>query len=98
MSRVLLRPSPKIILFDEATANMDYETDHHIQETLKNLFPNVTKIIIAHRLQTVVDCDSVMVMELGEIKEFGNPKTLLTDDKFKWFKGMVDALDDNHKK
>jgi ABC-type multidrug transport system fused ATPase/permease subunit len=74
---VLLHPKPRILLFDEATANIDAQTDELVQSLIASAFPRVTKIVIAHRLQTVMSCDRVMVMDKGEIVEFDKPSTLL---------------------
>ncbi|KAL5288837.1 ABCC4.2 family protein [Megaselia abdita] len=67
----------KILLMDEATANVDYETDKLIQKTIKNEFKNCTVLIIAHRLNTIMDSDRILVMDSGEIVEIGSPKELL---------------------
>ena len=61
---------------DEATASVDEETDASIQKMFKEEFSNCTVMTIAHRLNTIMDYDRVMVMERGEIKEIGNPSDL----------------------
>ncbi|KAJ8338552.1 hypothetical protein SKAU_G00375180 [Synaphobranchus kaupii] len=63
----------KILLLDEATAAIDTETDRLIQETIRLSFAGCTTLIIAHRLNTVLGCDRVMVLDQGEIVEFDTP-------------------------
>jgi ABC-type multidrug transport system fused ATPase/permease subunit len=77
LCRVLLETRPKVIVFDEATSNMDTQTDNFVQSTIKETFPNVTKILIAHRLSTVILCDQILVLEKGEVVEVGNANELL---------------------
>lgn len=67
----------QILLMDEATSNVDLETERLIQEGLKNLFKNRTAIIIAHRLSTVRDADRIIVLHKGEIREEGTHDELL---------------------
>ena len=66
---------PKILVFDEATSNLDNQTESLITEYVNNL--NVTKIIIAHRLSTIVDADIIYVIDNGEIKETGTHNDLI---------------------
>lgn len=76
LARALLNKN-KIIVMDEATANVDFNTDKSIQETIRNKFNNCTVITIAHRLNTILDYDKVLVMEKGRAMEFGHPDELL---------------------
>jgi ABC-type multidrug transport system fused ATPase/permease subunit len=69
LTRALVKKS-KIIILDEATASVDFKTDELIQNTIKFNFNNSTKLIIAHRINTIVDCDKVLVMNNGEVSEF----------------------------
>lgn len=74
LARALLK-SPKVLLMDEATASIDYATDAKIQETIR-LIKNTT-ITIAHRLQTIIDYDKVLVLDKGAVIEFGDPYDLI---------------------
>ncbi|XP_071120825.1 multidrug resistance-associated protein 1-like isoform X2 [Mytilus edulis] len=83
LARSLLRKT-KILVLDEATAAVDMETDDLIQQTIKQEFADCTVITIAHRLNTVMDYDRIMVLDKGEIMEFDSPNELLknTDGLF----------------
>jgi ATP-binding cassette subfamily C (CFTR/MRP) protein 4 len=78
LARALLQRAP-IILMDEATANVDMETDRLIQEALRrgDAFKESTVLIVAHRLATVADCDRVIVVDAGTVLEMGDPAVLL---------------------
>lgn len=69
--------NPKILILDEATSNVDTETEKHIQEALKELFKDRTSIVIAHRLSTIENADKIIVIDNGMIKEQGTHKELL---------------------
>ncbi len=75
-SRALLRRT-KILVLDEATAAVDLETDALIQEIIRREFAHCTVLTIAHRLNTIIDCNRVLVMDGGTIQEFGKPYELL---------------------
>ena len=62
---------------DEATANIDINTEEKIQKVLNELLKNCTVITIAHRIKTVINYDKILVLEKGEIKEFDSPKNLI---------------------
>lgn len=85
--------SPKVLLMDEATASIDYATDAKIQETIQELKDN-TIITIAHRLKTIVDYDKVVVMDHGEVVEYGEPWELLKPrdggGPKRWFREMCE--------
>ena len=76
LARALLR-KPKLLLLDEATASVDWSTDKLIQATVREQFANVTCLVIAHRLQTIIDADKVMVLGGGRLREFDSPANLL---------------------
>ena len=78
LARALLRKS-KILVLDEATAAVDMETDDLIQQTIRKEFKECTILTIAHRLNTVLDYDRIMVLDIGQIKEFATPGQLLGD-------------------
>ncbi|XP_032672438.1 multidrug resistance-associated protein 7 isoform X2 [Odontomachus brunneus] len=67
----------KIVCIDEATANVDQETDKFIQATIKSSFQSATVITIAHRIRTIMHCDRVLVMGDGEVLEFDEPNLLI---------------------
>lgn len=76
LSRAILRNN-KILVLDEATANVDPQTDELIQHTIRDKFHKYTVLTVAHRLHTVMDSDRIMVMEAGFIREFDHPYILL---------------------
>ncbi|XP_019762197.2 multidrug resistance-associated protein 1 [Dendroctonus ponderosae] len=86
LARALLRKT-KILILDEATAAIDLETDDLIQKTIRTAFADCTVLTIAHRLNTIIDSDRVLVLDQGKIAEFNTPKVLL-DDKTSIFYGM----------
>jgi len=73
----VLAADPEILVLDEATANIDTETELLIQEALQRLTAGRTSIIIAHRLQTIQEADRVMVLDQGEVVEIGSHEELL---------------------
>ncbi|KAH7820953.1 putative multidrug resistance-associated protein 14 [Monocercomonoides exilis] len=83
LARALLRRS-RIILMDEATASVDFETDERIQQVTRQCFSECTVITIAHRLSTVADSDLVFVMDSGKLVESGAPKELLFRENSKF--------------
>ncbi|TFK70801.1 hypothetical protein BDN72DRAFT_887852 [Pluteus cervinus] len=93
LARAIVRGS-KLSILDEATSAIDFKTDSIIQSSLRHeLKGDVTLIIIAHRLQTIMDADRVMVLDAGRIAEFDSPKNLLQNDKGR-LRALVDESSD----
>ncbi|KAJ7246497.1 multidrug resistance-associated ABC transporter [Mycena rebaudengoi] len=83
LARALVRRS-KILILDEATSAIDYKTDAVIQESLRTEVNNdTTLLIIAHRLQTIMDADKILVLDSGRLVEFGTPKDLIVKENGK---------------
>ncbi|XP_014786272.1 multidrug resistance-associated protein 1 [Octopus bimaculoides] len=80
LARALLQRS-KLLVLDEATAAVDMETDSLIQQTIRSEFSDCTILTIAHRLNTIMDYDRIMVLDHGRIAEFEKPQELLKDSK-----------------
>jgi ABC-type multidrug transport system fused ATPase/permease subunit len=76
LARALLKRS-NILVMDEATANVDYKNDALIQKAIRREFKNVTVLTIAHRINTIMDYDRVMVLDAGQIIEFDSPNELM---------------------
>ncbi|XP_068082958.1 ATP-binding cassette sub-family C member 4-like [Anabrus simplex] len=87
LARAILRNS-RILVLDEATANMDLETDALIQKTIRRKFQECTVLTIAHRLNTIMDSDKVLVMEGGTVVEYDHPYVLL-QNKDSYFSKLV---------
>jgi multidrug resistance-associated protein (MRP) len=86
LARALLRKT-KILVLDEATAAVDMETDDFIQKTIRNEFADCTVVTIAHRLNTIMDYDRIMVLSDGRIAEFDSPNQLIAKKEI--FYGMA---------
>jgi len=89
LARALLS-QPRVLVLDEATASIDGETDAFIQKMLRTRFPQTTLLTIAHRLNTIMDYDHVLVMDAGRASEFDAPAKLL-ENKAGIFSQLVDA-------
>ncbi|XP_029968450.1 multidrug resistance-associated protein 4-like [Salarias fasciatus] len=76
LARAILRKN-RILIIDEATANVDPRTDSLIQETIRDKFQECTVLTIAHRLNTIIDCDRILVLDAGRIREYDEPYVLL---------------------
>jgi ABC-type multidrug transport system fused ATPase/permease subunit len=96
LARALLKRS-RIVLMDEATASVDFETDKAIQKTISTEFADCTILCIAHRLHTVIEYDRILVLDQGKILEFDNPLSLLNNTESSFYKmcknsGEFDSL------
>ncbi|XP_074513337.1 multidrug resistance-associated protein 1 [Sebastes fasciatus] len=76
LARALLRKT-KVLVLDEATAAVDMETDNLIQSTIRSQFEDSTVLTIAHRLNTIMDYNRVLVLDKGEMTEFDSPSNLI---------------------
>nr|XP_018899809.1 PREDICTED: probable multidrug resistance-associated protein lethal(2)03659 [Bemisia tabaci] len=93
LARAIVRNN-KILVMDEATANVDPQTDVLIQSTIRNKFKDCTVLTIAHRLHTVMDSSKVLVMDGGTMVEFDHP-WLLLQNKESFFYKMVEKTGKN---
>ena len=83
VARAFLRKA-KILLLDEATANIDKRHDYVLQQLIQKELKGVTIISIAHRISTVADFDKIAVIEDGSVVEFGPPAELLRKKGYYW--------------
>eukprot|EP00388_Colpodella_angusta_P001710 GDKJ01005228.1.p1 GENE.GDKJ01005228.1~~GDKJ01005228.1.p1 ORF type:complete len:184 (+),score=14.35 GDKJ01005228.1:2-553(+) len=90
LARALLKKC-KILLMDEATDSVDFESDAMIQRVIRTEFKDVTILTIAHRLATVIDSDKILMMDHGVVAEFDHPALLLRNP-YSQFHSMVSAL------
>ncbi|KAJ1950591.1 Canalicular multispecific organic anion transporter 1 [Linderina macrospora] len=81
----------KILVLDEATANVDTKTDQIMQQVIRKEFSDCTILTIAHRLRTVMDSDRILVMDQGKVVEFDSPANLLAQDSL--FKSLVESME-----
>jgi len=89
IARALLL-NPQILMLDEATASIDSETDSLLQSMIRREFKTQTVISIAHRLDTIIDYDKVMVLDQGHLAEFDSPANLLAIPNGK-FAAMIES-------
>lgn len=75
----------KILVMDEANANMDAQTEKILSDIMNDIFSNCTTLMIAHKLNLIMNCDKILVLDKGQIVEFDRPKVLLnkTDSLFR---------------
>ena len=92
LARVLLRRS-RVLLLDEATSSVDFETDQRIQDMIRTspAFAGSTVMTIAHRLNTIIDSDRVLVIDNGAVAEFDTPAALLAQPD-SIFAGLLDEM------
>ena len=80
LARALIR-NPKILLMDEATASIDLKTDKLIQEMITKEFKDATVITIAHRLNTIINYDKILVLDKGRVQEYDSPCKLVENEE-----------------
>uniref|UniRef100_A0A6Q2YCT4 Multidrug resistance-associated protein 4 n=1 Tax=Esox lucius TaxID=8010 RepID=A0A6Q2YCT4_ESOLU len=80
LARAILRQN-RILIIDEATANVDPRTDGLIQQTIREKFRECTVLTIAHRLNTIIDSDRILVLDAGRIQEYDEPHALLQNQE-----------------
>ncbi|XP_035867120.1 multidrug resistance-associated protein 4 [Phyllostomus discolor] len=90
LARAILRKN-RILIIDEATANVDLRTDELIQKKIREKFAQCTVLTIAHRLNTIIDSDKIMVLDSGRLKEYDEPYVLLQNTESLFYK-MVQQL------
>ena len=83
--------NPRLLVLDEATSSVDGATDEFVQQMLRSHFANTTLLTIAHRLNTIIDYDVVIVMDKGKVAEIGSPKELLE------LNGLFAGIENNQK-
>jgi ATP-binding cassette subfamily C (CFTR/MRP) protein 1 len=90
IARALLqRERSSVLVLDEATSNLDAASDAIVQRLLRQKFPVHTIIAVAHKLDTILDFDKVVVMHRGALVEYGEPHRLL-EQRGSWFKGLYE--------
>lgn len=87
---------PKVMVLDEATSAVDMATDTLIQRSIREEFCDSTLIVIAHRLSTIADFDKILVLDDGQVAEFGTPRSLMENDDG-IFRGMVSESGEREK-
>ncbi|CAO3598060.1 unnamed protein product [Absidia cylindrospora] len=90
LARALVKKSSLIVL-DEATSSVDFETDQKIQQTIRSEFGQSTLLCIAHRLMTVVEFDAILVLGDGEVKEYDTPLALISNPDSIFYKMCKDS-------
>ena len=90
MARALLL-DPKVLLLDEATAQVDKKSDMMLQKMIRRCFADKTVLTIAHRLDTIMDSDKILVLDDGNIAEYADPRTLVEKGEDGSFYGLVYA-------
>lgn len=96
MARALLK-KPRILVCDEATSSLDQDSDAMIKVLLKREFPNTTVLTIAHRLDTILDSDRIMVYDSGKLVEFDSPHKLMNKSGNRGYLQMLVDSERAHK-
>ena len=75
-----MRPA-RLLLLDEASSSLDHASDAQLQRALREAFPahSATMLVIAHRIDTIIECDRVAVLDAGRVAEYDTPHALLSD-------------------
>ncbi|KAJ3214883.1 Multidrug resistance-associated protein 1 [Dinochytrium kinnereticum] len=94
LARAMLRNAP-IVILDEATASVDLATDDFIQKAIRRDFKGKTVLTIAHRLNTVIDYDRVLVLDAGKVAEFDSPNALLANTSSQFYAMVSDTGEAN---
>ena len=84
IARAIIRKT-KIVVMDEATANIDVNTEAKIQKALQYALSDSTVITVAHRIKTIIDYDKILVLDNGNVVEFDTPQNLINNDKSLFF-------------
>jgi ABC-type multidrug transport system fused ATPase/permease subunit len=90
MARALLRHS-RVVIFDEATAAIDHATDQKLQRVIRTAFAGSTVLTIAHRLDTILDSDRILVLDGGRLVEFASPAELVSKGRGHFFELMKEG-------
>lgn len=88
IARALLK-NPRILIMDDSTSAVDTKTDRLIRDGLKNIMPNVTKLVIAQRISSIENADKVIVLDKGKVVDFDTPSNLLKNNKI--YKEVYDS-------
>ncbi|PLW46988.1 hypothetical protein PCANC_06527 [Puccinia coronata f. sp. avenae] len=93
LARAMLATSraAKILVMDEATSAVDPETDGQMQAVIRKGFMSVTVLVVAHRLNTVLECDRVLVVDQGQVLEFDSPRTLMANTESAFYGLCLEA-------
>jgi ABC-type multidrug transport system fused ATPase/permease subunit len=93
LARVLLRSTrTSILALDEASASLDHVSDAALQKVIKESFAHATVLIVAHRLNTIITADRILVLDSGSVVEYAHPHELLTAEKKSAFAALVDEM------
>lgn len=85
----------KILVLDEASANIDLNTEEHIQACIDEEFKVTTMLIVAHRIQTIMNCDRILILEQGKVAALDTPANL-SQDKDGYFNIILSKMKENH--
>ncbi|KAG0222133.1 Multidrug resistance-associated protein 1 [Actinomortierella wolfii] len=96
LARAMLNQHTKVVCLDEATAAIDIETDNAIQRALRTSFRGCTVLTIAHRINTIMDSDRILVLDHGGVAEFDTPSTLLANPNSIFF-SLANSQSDSQK-